>query len=62
MGILYGAVTLIIVMLTIHLQAADERHEAELHQKNEEIRQKNTRLEQVQVRLEDFDTLFLTLC
>ncbi|MCG8621344.1 MAG: hypothetical protein MJE68_04980 [Proteobacteria bacterium] len=27
------------------LQAADERREAELHQKDEEIRQKNTQLE-----------------
>ena len=27
------------------LQAADERHEAELYQKDEEIRQKNTQLE-----------------
>ena len=45
----------VIVMLTVHLQDADERHEAELHQKDEEIRQKDSRLEQVQVRLEDFD-------
>jgi hypothetical protein len=27
------------------LQVADERHEAELYQKNEEIQQKNTQLE-----------------
>ena len=27
------------------LQVADERHEAELYQKDEEIRQKNTQLE-----------------
>lgn len=27
------------------LQIAEERHEAELHQKDEEIRQKNTQLE-----------------
>ena len=60
MGILYGTITLIIVMLTVHLQAADERLEAELHQKDEEIRQKDSRLGQVQVRLEDFDTLYLT--
>ena len=33
------------------LQAADERHEAELHQKDEEIQQKTTQLEQVQVKL-----------
>ena len=33
------------------LQAADERREAELHQKDEEIRQKSTQLEQVQVKL-----------
>ena len=58
---MYWAVTLIIlVMLTVHLQAADERHVAELHQKDAEIRQKDSRLEQVQVRLEDFDTLYLT--
>ena len=33
------------------LQAADDRHEAELYQKDEEIRLKNTQLEQVQVKL-----------
>ena len=33
------------------LQAADERREAELYQKDEEIRQKNTQLEQVQVKI-----------
>ena len=47
----------VIVMLTVYLQDADERHEVELHQKDEEIRQKDSQLEQVQVRLEDFDML-----
>ena len=33
------------------LQAANERHEAELHQKDEEIRLKKAQLEQVQVNI-----------
>ncbi|MCG8621343.1 MAG: hypothetical protein MJE68_04975, partial [Proteobacteria bacterium] len=33
------------------LQAANERYEAELHQKDEEIRQKKAQLEQVQVNI-----------
>ena len=33
------------------LQAANERYEAELHQKDEEIRQKKAQLEQVQVHI-----------
>ena len=37
------------------LQAADERREAELHQKDEEIRQKSTQLEQVQVNYLEID-------
>ena len=34
-------------MLQFCLQAADDRHEAVLHQKNEEIQQKNAQLEQI---------------
>ena len=40
------------VFINLHtFQAADDRHDVDLYQKDEEMRKKDTQLEQVQVKM-----------